>query len=397
MSGPKEPETGAEKEKKALETGEGIPERDRAKVETRSRDWCVTQHLEASDSITLEDYVDHVREFFDAGALQMELGEHTDTGIPHIQAFFQGKPKRFSTVVRFLESILGVKHPYVDKRRGTVKQAVSYAQKDDTWVEGTSPVVFGEINMRESQGKREDLLDLRKMVDAGLTVDEILLEDVEGKAARYVGWLDRLVAARDAKKMSERLQRDLHCTFIWGKTGVGKTRYALEQGRSLGKVARIVDYRHPWDMVDIDTDVIVCDEYNGQLDLTEFLTILEGYGASPMRARYRNRWPNYSQVYVLSNTALNEMYSYEPSERRRALFRRFDRIQYMFVKQFGKNRGERRLVDIDQKKYGAAYLVEPPISEILAQVDPLRAEDLFLPSSADGEDIVKEGNHIITA
>lgn len=54
MSGPKEPETGAEKEKKALETGEGIPERDRAKVETRSRDWCVTQHLEASDSITLE-------------------------------------------------------------------------------------------------------------------------------------------------------------------------------------------------------------------------------------------------------------------------------------------------------------------------------------------------------
>ena len=157
--------------------------------------------------------------------------------------------------------------------------------------------------------------------------------------------------------MSERLQRDLHCTFIWGKTGVGKTRYALEQGRSLGKVARIVDYRHPWDMVDIDTDVIVCDEYNGQLDLTEFLTILEGYGASPMRARYRNRWPNYSQVYVLSNTALNEMYSYEPSERRRALFRRFDRIQYMFVKQFGKNRGERRLVDIDQKNTGLLILL----------------------------------------
>lgn len=385
------------KRRKSVTAIPAADEEDRAKVETRSRDWCVTQHLETADSISLEDYVERVSEFFDAGSLQLELGEHTDTGIPHIQAFFQGSPKRFSTVVRFLEAIPGMKHPFVDKRRGTVKQAVDYTQKDDTRLEGTSPMIFGEIDMRESQGKREDLIDLRKMVDDGLTVDEILLADTEGKAARYIGWLDRLVAARDAKKMTERLQRDLHCTFIWGKTGAGKTMYALKQARAIGKVARIVDYRHPWDMVDIDTDVIICDEYNGQLDLTEFLTILEGYGASPMRARYRNRWPNYSQVYVLSNTALNEMYSYEPSERRRALFRRFDRIQYMFVKQFGKNRGERRLVDIDQKKYGAAYLVEPPISEILAQVDPLRAEDLFLPSSTDSEDIVKEGNHIITA
>lgn len=377
MSDSKEPEMDVEKEGKELEKVEEILEEERAKVETRSRDWCVTQHLEASDSITLEDYVDHVSDFFDAGALQLELGEHTDTGIPHIQAFFQGKPKRFSTVVRFLESIPGVKHPYVDKRRGTVKQAVNYAQKDDTRVKGTSPVVFGEINMRESQGKREDLLDLRKMVDAGLTVDEILLEDVEGKAARYVGWLDRLVAARDAKKMGERLVRDLHCTFIWGKTGVGKTRYALEQARALGKVARIVDYSHPWDMVDIDTAAIICDEYNEQLPLSELLTILEGYGASPMRARYRNRWPNYSQVYVLSNIALNDMYSAESLERRRALFRRFDNIQYMFVKQFGKDRGKRCLADVDKNKYGADYLDTPPISAITAEIDTISAEDLF--------------------
>lgn len=228
-------------------------------------------------------------------------------------------------------------------------------------------------------------------------MDEILLADTEGKAARYIGWLDRLVAARDAKKMTERLQRDLHCTFIWGKTGAGKTMYALKQARAIGKVARIVDYRHPWDMVDIDTDVIICDEYNEQLDLTEFLTVLEGYGASPMRARYRDRWPNYSQVYVLSNIALNEMYSGEPSERRRALFRRFDKIQYMFVKQFGKDRGERRLVDIDQKKYGANYLVAPPIAEILEQVDPFKVEDLLLPASGESEDSVKEGNRIIAA
>ena len=147
------------------------------------------------------------------------------------------------------------------------------------------------------------------------------------------------------------MKRDVKCYFTWGPTKAGKTTRVLD-GYPAGTVLRVTDYKHPWDAYDPGVhNVLLLDEYAGQLPFSELLTVLEGWNGQ-MRARYRNKWANYGIVHVNSNLSLNDMYPDEPTERREALVGRFTEISYMDR--------DHKLTVIDPSDIVAGYLSSAP-------------------------------------
>ena len=98
----------------------------------------------------------------------------------------------------------------------------------------------------DEQGKRNDLEELRGMVEQGMTLDEILLADTDNHASRCVGWLSRLIEARDRSIYNSSSSRDIEVYYLYGQTGVGKTSYVMNK-YAPEDVYRVSDYLHPFD------------------------------------------------------------------------------------------------------------------------------------------------------
>ena len=276
-----------------------------------SRDWMLTVPADAVDADALEAFLKVVHA---SGAVyQRERGE--STGYEHWQVFAQfASPKRFATLKRQCASN-GLGKAHIEPRRGTVAQAVAYCSKEETRVGETC--TFGEIALREAQGERTDLQRLRDMIMDGMSVDEVLRRDDKAVAARYVGYLREMAAARDRARAAA--WRDMHVLYIYGRPGVGKSRYALD---AYPDSYRVTDYAHPFDGYG-GQPVLILDEFDGQFDLALLLNLLDGY---PMElpCRYANKQALFDTVVIISNSRLETFYEGKEADRRKALYRRID-------------------------------------------------------------------------
>ncbi len=114
----------------------------------RSQDWCWTAFTSFEDAVALQESLlnEEVSVF---SVFQLEKAA---TGNEHVQGFTQFKArKRFETVRRLLGGI------HVECRRGTVEEAIEYCRKDDTAVQPFRRREFGVPEMRDTQGRRNDL------------------------------------------------------------------------------------------------------------------------------------------------------------------------------------------------------------------------------------------------
>lgn len=99
---------------------------------------------------------------------QLECG---DNGTQHLQGYIEYKSKR---TLAGAKRLLGNDGAHLEARKGTRSQAIEYARKVDTRVEG--PWEFGDMEL-DTQGKRRDLVNFREQVmDSAMTYEEILLE-----------------------------------------------------------------------------------------------------------------------------------------------------------------------------------------------------------------------------
>lgn len=55
------------------------------------------------------------------------------------------------------------------------------------------------------------------MVEQGMTLDEILLADTDNHASRCVGWLSRLIEARDRSIYNSSSSRDIEVYYLYGQ------------------------------------------------------------------------------------------------------------------------------------------------------------------------------------
>lgn len=120
--------------------------------------------------------------------------------------------------------------------------------------------------------------------------------------------------------------RQLTVTYLWGKTGVGKTRSIMEK-YGYDKVYHVTNYRNPFDQYD-GQDVILFDEFRSSLPIADMLKYLDGYPLM-LPCRFSDRVACFTQVYVVSNIPMEKQYpdiqNYEP-ETWRAWIRRFNNI-----------------------------------------------------------------------
>lgn len=290
-----------------------------------ARDWLVTlRKQDCPDASILQTH------FADIGVVsavfQLEQGEKS--GYEHWQIFLRFKNQKRFTTLRKQFSAAGLATAHIEPRRGSVAQAVAYCSKEETRISG--PYYFGDsIDVESRQGHRSDLDRLREMVlDDGMSVDEILLSDASTTAARYTQYLRDLVQARDRKASKD--FRHLEVVYLYGRPGVGKTRWAMQQYGD--DVYRVSDYRHPFDSYS-GQKTLVLDEFDGSIPLGLLLNLLDGYQME-LPARYSNRTARYERVIIISNAPLSTFYTttVDPTstpDRLRALYRRISKYYFM--------------------------------------------------------------------
>lgn len=257
-----------------------------------------------------------------AGIYQGEEGQ--DTGYKHWQSFIQlPTRKRFSTLKRDLTN-LGFDDCHIEPRYSSVAACVAYCSKVDTAI--VPPVTIGTINMRDKQGTRQDLSDMRSLiVDDGYTARDVILADTDNKSARYTRWLHELEDAKNAQKYSI-LERDIEVYYLYGSPGVGKTRHVYDR-YGAKDIYRVTDYKHPFDSYAYQP-VLLLDEFNAQISWEQLLVLLDRY-PTELPARYANKWAAYTTVWLVSNHPLKDQYAGQISLTRNALYRRINAYYHM--------------------------------------------------------------------
>ena len=199
---------------------------------------------------------------------------------------------------------------YVDSK-GKVHDGINHS---DTFEEsGECPA--------ERQGKSRGAERVVELIKSGASDSEI----VDAVPAAYKD-LDRVQRTRSMYR-DERFAnswRNLEVTYIFGKTGTGKTRSVMEK-YGYAACYRVTDYKHPFDTYD-GQDVIIFEEFRGGLKHGDMLNYLDGYPLL-LPCRYFNRQACYTKVFLISNIPPDAQYQNIDAETRAAFFRRIHTVR----------------------------------------------------------------------
>lgn len=315
------------------------------KRDTGSRGWLIT--IPAS-RYSREEIVDALGGYAVVVA-QLERGGNT--GYEHWQTWVEHTgPIKFSTLQRRIPGC------HLVARKAPKRKAYEYVTKKDTRVEGVDRIIIGDPEklLETRQGERTDVQRVRDAIlEDGLSFEEVLMEVPE--AGRFVAYARELVSARD-RKAGKSKQRDVQVTYLYGPPGSGKTSWVYE---NWSDVCRVTSYAHPFDEY-MGEDVLVLDEFNGQVPLEFMNNLLDRYALS-LPARYQNRVAKFTQVVIVSNHAPWDLYQKAEVVTRKAFARRLQRVIWMDEK------GVRH--ELDQSAVGVEFGV---IDESTA-VDSLEA------------------------
>ncbi len=269
---------------------------------SRSRDYCFTWFGEEPPS-------------FGGTCVYLIAGQETcpKTGRKHWQSYAEFKN---AVSIHAAQKALNAPKCHMEKRRGSPSQAADYCKKDGDFKE------FGERRPDPQPGKRNDIIALRDAAkDARTTGQLIDCDEVVGAYARY-GRMAREIIERENKKRTREF-RVLEVTVHWGETGTGKTREPYEMGAFKWEPTS----PEWWDGYEGE-DILLIDEFYGQLKPARLLTILDGYQLRlPIKGGFT--YANWTKVYITSNKDPREWYSEDvPEEVKAALMRRITRIKH---------------------------------------------------------------------
>lgn len=254
-----------------------------------------------------------------------EIGGKDGTYHTHVYAVFSA-PVRFSTLRKRFTSA------HIEKAISTHSSNIAYVEKSGKWAHSekgltTVPNTLEEYGTRptDSNGSNALLCELYELIKDGKSNFEIL--EANADLIKYFDKFDRIRLTLNTEKY-KKCWRDLEVTYIWGKTGAGKSRHVMET-YGYENVFRVTDYTHAWDTYE-GQDVVVLEEYSSSFQIQKLLNYLDGYPLK-LEARYSDKTACYTKLYIISNISLEEQYPNIRDEQRevwKAFLRRISKVMY---------------------------------------------------------------------
>lgn len=265
---------------------ESIPARSTSqRPSAKTRNWCFTINNPTDDER-------HMFQNFPMAGLprgveflvyQEERGEE---GTVHFQGYLETTT---SHNLNWLKNNFNERAHY-EVRRGTQEEAIAYCSKEDTRVPDGMHGTYGKKrggDAKEAKQRRIDTLDeLRKK--------RIKFNDIDSELLLNTGFLQA------ASKITSTLlgpHRTIEVITIIGGTGIGKS-YACYKasGDSL-----VTYQRNGWfGGAHTEGDNLLFDEFTGNVPLSEFLKLLDGYpNQLPVKGGFFPAF--YTRVYITSN------------------------------------------------------------------------------------------------
>lgn len=226
------------------------------------------------------------------------------TGKMHGQGFIQFKTKRrFNTVKKTLPP--GV-HLSTMKARDS-QQAADYCKKDNH---------YKEYGTHIKQGQRTDLEQTLHEIKHGATDYEI----ASNHGQLFVQYGKRLQHYRQVMLQQQTKQfRKLTVEYVYGTTGTGKTRSAVEESKEDYFMIQ-GDQMDWWDGYQGEKHLII-DEYSNQVPITKLLNYLDGYQLRlPIKGGFT--YAAWDKVTITSNLQPGELHPNAKPEHQQALTRR---------------------------------------------------------------------------
>lgn len=291
------------------------------------RKWLLTFNDPISKGFTHECIKRKINEFENVIYWCMSDETGMESGLFHTHLYIVLKnPVRWTTIAK--------RFPDVHRDmviRGTSQQNRDYVFKEGKWLSDPkadtnhrdSHEEFGELP-NERPGKRTDLDELYSMIKDGYSTYEILEHN-----PKYLLQVEKIERVRQLifEQQFKDVWRNLDVTYIWGVTGVGKTRYVMDK-YGYTNVYRVTDYKHPFDGYKGE-DVILFDEFRSDIRMGDMLKILDGYPVE-LEARYANKTACYTKVYFCTNIDICNQYPNIQQEEPltwKAFLRRINRVK----------------------------------------------------------------------
>lgn len=251
-----------------------------------------------------------------------EVGEQ---GTPHTHVYMA-----FQNAVMFSTVHQRFYGAHIEPAKGSHRENRDYIRKEGKWQydakhETSVPGTFeesGELPPEENKRQKQSEAILT-MLEDGASDAEIL--------RTYPSSLNHMPHIEEARQILyeeayRNVFRQLRIEYIWGKTGVGKTRGIMEEF-GYENVFRTTNYAHPFDGY-AGQDVLLFDEFRSSLPIADMLKYLDGYPLM-LPCRFRDRVACYTKVYVVSNIPMEKQYpniQIEEPETWNAFLRRFDSV-----------------------------------------------------------------------
>lgn len=265
----------------------------------RFREWCFTINNYTDADLT---EVENIECRYICYA--PEIG---DQGTPHLQGYIVFKSQRWLKAVSKL-----LKRAHLTPARGSGSDNKRYIQGPYSKNGKEKPLndKFCERGECPEQGKRSDLVAYHDDIKKGkrgrdLSVDHLAIR------AKYPRLEQTLINEEDEHRAREMydngIKPEVHVR--WGPPGTGKTRFVYETHPDVFEPSIKKNGVHWWSNYR-GQDVILLDEFDGQIPIRDFLRLIDRYPFC-METKGGHVWRLATKIYICSNNPPEEWYPAE--------------------------------------------------------------------------------------
>lgn len=214
-------------------------------------------------------------------AMADEIGEE---GTPHTHLYIYCTSRvRFSMVKKYFPSA------HIDEVKASVDANIAYIKKSGKWedtdkAETSVAGTFEEWGDKPVQkGSNPAMAELFSLIKQGYSNSEIL--EINNDYILNIDKIDKVRTTLLIEEFKNTRRLDLKVIYIYGETGMGKTRGILDEHGD-GNVFRVSDYKNPFDHYSCQS-VMVFDEFRSSLKISAMLQYMDIYPIE-LPARYAN-------------------------------------------------------------------------------------------------------------